>query len=230
MTANIVRVATWNIHGGVGPDGQFDLARVVELLRRAEPDIIALQEVDARRAKPDDEPPFSFLKNALGAHGAEARSIVSPDGDYGQLVISRWPLSRTKIHDISVERNEPRRMIDVDVASPHGVVRFIATHLGLSFRERRRQTAALVALASQPAEVVVMAGDFNDWIWRGSVHKAVHSVLPGRTWIRTFPARFPLIRLDRIACRPANAIRRAWTEPAASAISDHLPVFAEIEI
>ena len=41
-----VRVMTWNIHGAFGRNPQFDLERVVELILRADPDIIALQEVD----------------------------------------------------------------------------------------------------------------------------------------------------------------------------------------
>jgi endonuclease/exonuclease/phosphatase family metal-dependent hydrolase len=230
IAAGAVRVATWNIHGGVGADGKFDLARVVALLKRAEPDIVALQEVDSRRASPTHQHPFVYLRDALGPHGAEARSIVGPDGDYGQILLSRWPLGSIRIHDISVARNEPRRAIEADIASPHGQLRFVATHLGLSFRERRRQSDALVAIASRPGDVVVMAGDFNDWVWRGSVQKAIRRVLPARTWIRTFPARWPLIRLDRIHCRPAEALGRVWTDLSARDISDHLPVFAEIKV
>lgn len=225
-----IRVATWNIHGGVGADGRFDLARIVALLRGAAPDIIALQEVDGRRPAPDHRHAFAFLREALGPHGAEARSIITPDGDYGQLLISRWPLSGIHIHDISVDHSEPRRAIEAAVHSPFGDLRFVATHLGLSFRERRKQSEMLVALGSSPAEVVVMAGDFNDWVWRGSVQRAIRSVLPARTWIRTFPSRFPLIRLDRIHCRPHGALLRSWTDKTARTMSDHLPVFAEISL
>lgn len=223
-------VATWNIHGGVGPDGKFDLVRVVDLLRRAAPDIIALQEVDGRRAGPGHENPFVFLRKALGEHGAEARSIIGHNGDYGQLLISRWPLTDIRIHDISVARSEPRRAIEALVATPHGAIRFVATHLGLSFRERRDQIEKLAKLAAQPAERMIMAGDFNDWLWRGSVHAKIRKILPARTWVRTFPAHFPLIRLDRIYCHPPAALGRTWTDPAARAVSDHLPVFAEINI
>nr|WP_096358306.1 endonuclease/exonuclease/phosphatase family protein [Variibacter gotjawalensis] len=227
---SVIRFATWNIHGGVGRDGRFDLTRVVELLKRAAPDVVALQEVDSRRAGPAQEHPFVFLRNALGPHGAEAKAITGADGDYGQLLISRWPLTNIRIHDISVAKNEPRRAIEADVEAPAGVVRVVATHLGLSFGERRRQTDTLVALAEQPAPVLVMMGDFNDWIWRGRVHSVMQRVLPGRTWVRTFPSRFPLIRLDRLHCRPREALGRSWTDPDASAISDHLPVFAEIRL
>ena len=225
-----VRVATWNIRGGVGSDGCFDLERVVRIVKKAEPDIVALQEVDSRRTSRDHEHAFVALRRALGEHCVEAKSIIGADGDYGQVLISRWPLSDIRIHDISVEKREPRRVVEAEVRTPHGPLRMISTHLGLSFRERRSQTRTLVAVAQRSSAVTVMAGDFNDWIWRGSVQKAIARALPGRTWHRTFPSWCPLIRLDRIYCRPREALLRSWTDRAAREASDHLPVFAEIRV
>ena len=225
-----VRIATWNIRGGVGLDGRFDLERVVRAIKRGEPDIVALQEVDSRRATADHEHPFILLRRALGEHSVEAKSIISADGEYGQILISRWPLSDIRIHDLSMPGREPRRAIETDVMSPHGPLRVVATHLGLTFTERRNQTDALVAMAERAAHTTVMVGDFNDWIWRGSVQNAIHRALPARTWHRTFPSWFPLIRLDRIYCRPREALVRSWTDREARSASDHLPVFAEIRV
>jgi endonuclease/exonuclease/phosphatase family metal-dependent hydrolase len=53
--------------------------------------------------------------------------------------------------------------------------------------------------------------------------------LPGRTRHRTFPARLPVLKLDRVFTRPAAALVRSWVDPAGSAVSDHLPVIAEID-
>ena len=46
-----VRLMTWNIHGAVGRNPRFDLARVVELIQRHAPDIVALQEINSRRGR-----------------------------------------------------------------------------------------------------------------------------------------------------------------------------------
>jgi endonuclease/exonuclease/phosphatase family metal-dependent hydrolase len=225
-----VRIATWNIRGGVGLDRRFDLDRIVRVLKRAEPDVVALQEVDSRRGTPAHEHPFVLLRRALGEHCVEAKSIISADGEYGQILISRWPLAEIKIHDISVSGREPRRAIETDVQTPYGPLRVVATHLGLSFEERGRQTEALVAMATRAPHPTVMVGDFNDWIWRGSVQNAIHQVLPARTWIRTFPSWLPLIRLDRIYARPHDALVRSWTDRSARRASDHLPLFADIKV
>jgi endonuclease/exonuclease/phosphatase family metal-dependent hydrolase len=222
-------VVTWNIRGGVGLDGRFDLERIIRVLKRHEPDIVALQEVDSRRGGKAHEHPFLLLRQALGEHSVEAKSIIGTDGEYGQLLISRWPLSDIHIHDISFPHCEPRRVIEAQVDSPHGRFRMVATHLGLSFKERRKQVRTLIDIAKADG-LTVMAGDFNDWVWRGSVQNAVVKLLPSRTWLRTFPSFLPLIRLDRIYCRPVGAMVRSWTDHSARRVSDHLPVFAEIAI
>ena len=55
--------------------------------------------------------------------------------DYGQALISRWPLSDTKVHDLSYPEREPRRAICACIETPAGPIKVVATHLGLSLRE-----------------------------------------------------------------------------------------------
>src|SRR3546814_12837658 len=109
-----VRLLTWNLHAGIGPDGRFDLDRIVTLVRHHDPDIVALQEIDSRGR--GDDSPFDMLAAALGSHAAEARTITAPDGYYGHALISRWPLHDVAVHDLSVHRREPRRAIEATVA------------------------------------------------------------------------------------------------------------------
>jgi len=225
----VVRVLTWNIHSGIGPDRTYDLARIVELVRRHDPDIVALQEIDSRGRSPADLP-LPYLKQALGAHAAEARTITAQDGHYGHAVISRWPILSVKLHDISVRRREPRCAIETRIVAPGGPLHLVATHLGLGLRERRRQAALLASLAAAGRDTTVMLGDFNDWFRQGSVRRALAKVMPARTMFRTFPASCPLFMLDRIYCRPERALVRSWTDREARAISDHLPVVAEIAL
>ena len=223
-----VRVLTWNIHGALGRNPRFDLARVVELIDRWDPQIVALQEVDSRRDKEIN--PFEFLQRELGEHGIGAKSITTDDGDYGQMLISRWPMTGTEIHDLSFPEREPRRAIASRIETPHGPLRIVATHLGLSIHERRAQAEKLLAIAGREPVTTVIMGDFNDWFWAGSVRKALSRELPGRTRFRSFPSFCPLLRLDRVYCRPARALVRGYTDRAARAISDHLPVIADVGV
>jgi endonuclease/exonuclease/phosphatase family metal-dependent hydrolase len=223
-----IRVMTWNIHGALGRNPRFDLTRVVELIRRWHPDIVALQEVDSRRALAGGANPFEFLPGAVGLYGIGAKSLMTKDGDYGQMLISRWPIPAHEVHDISFGEREPRRAIRAEVTTPFGALTVVATHLGLSLRERRSQVGLLAKLAAGNGPAV-LAGDFNDWIWPGSVRVALSRVLGGYTRYRTFPAVWPLLGLDRLYWRPRDAIIQSFVDGEARALSDHLPVIADLQ-
>lgn len=225
--AGTVRVMTWNIHGTLGRNPRFDLVRVADLIRRWDPDIVALQEVDSRRALADAANPFEYLTGAVGLYGIGAKSLTSTDGDYGQMLISRFPLRSHEIRDISFGEREPRRAIRAVAETPLGPLTVVATHLGLSVNERRSQARMLLELAAGEAAAVVI-GDFNDWFWPNSVRGVLSRTLAGRTRFRTFPSMCPLLRLDRIYCRPRAALIRSFVDRSARALSDHLPVIADL--
>jgi endonuclease/exonuclease/phosphatase family metal-dependent hydrolase len=62
----------------------------------------------------------------------------------------------------------------------------------------------------------------------GSVRKALARELPGRTRYRTFPSMCPLLRLDRIYCRPADVLVASSIDALARRLSDHIAVLADI--
>ena len=101
QSGSTLRVMTWNIHGGIGSDRQFSLERITETIARHDPDVVALQEVDSRRRGADARSPFELLREAVGDHGIEAKSISTADGDYGQMLVSRCPLGANEVHDIT---------------------------------------------------------------------------------------------------------------------------------
>lgn len=226
--ARCVRAMTWNIHGAFGGNPRFDLARVIALIQKWRPDLVALQEVDSRRKLAANADVFAMLQNAVGEHGIGAKTITTADGDYGQMLISRWPIESAEIHDLSYPEREPRRAIRAEVQSPHGRLRIVATHLGLSIRERHGQTRKLLDLVAGTDATTLVLGDFNDWFWVNSVRAALSRELPAWTRYRTFPSRWPVLRLDRVYCRPMQALVRSYIDPAAREVSDHLPIIADV--
>lgn len=225
-----LRILTWNIHRGIGNHGVYDLLPIARLVAGHNPDIVALQEVDSRGQDKSANTPIRLLSESLGEHVAEARTIAAPDGHYGHVLISRWPLSPPTLHDISVPHREPRCVIETVAATPAGPVHLAAVHLGLRIRERKRQALRLADIARSAAPLSIMLGDFNDWPWRGIVRRTLADALPGRTRLKTYPALLPLLMLDRIYCRPAGALLRSWTDRHGRKFSDHLPVIGEISL
>ena len=61
--------------------------------------------------------------------------------------------------------------------TPFGDLHAIATHLGLSIRERRSQARALLDMIGDASPCVAL-GDFNDWFWPGSVRSVLRQPFP----------------------------------------------------
>ena len=112
-------------------------------------------------------------------------------------------------------------------------VHVVVVHLGLIHASRERQVAALGRFMEAhvpPGEPLIVAGDFNDWEAR--LHRPM-ARLGLRTFddirLPTFPARLPLLNLDRIYTRGLRPLHahvphgRAWRQ-----MSDHLPLIAEL--
>lgn len=229
-----MRVATYNIHGCVGAGGHYAPDRIANVLKEIAPDILALQEVDTRRALHQGLHQFDYLVRETGLEGVAGPSIREHHGEYGNALLTRFPIVSKRLIDLSVSRREPRGAIDVRLALPDGRLRVIVTHLGLRARERREQIALLLALLAggpHPGERVLMMGDFNEWWLAGHRNlSAIAARFPGHYGDRGFPAACPVLTLDRIFVhpRPVRAKARMHMSPLARRASDHLPVVADL--
>lgn len=222
-------MVTWNVHACIGRDGRFDPFRVVSILRGLSPDIVALQEVDSRRRHTHGLDVFVFFREHLGGNAAEARTITTAAGDYGHVVLSRWPLRRARVHDISVAGREPRNLVDVEALAPFGPIRVIGAHFGLKRSERRVQTAAIRAIVDRERDgAAIVMGDFNELRRHSATHRALASTFHASPVFATFPSWRPLFALDRIWCRSPLRVVRSHVLRGVRGASDHLPLIADL--
>jgi endonuclease/exonuclease/phosphatase family metal-dependent hydrolase len=233
-------LVSYNIHSGIGTDGRFDLHRVGEVLRELNADIIALQEVGDYRGVTAREDQPEHLADLLGLHMAFGPNVVRNGRRYGNAILSRLPILKSKNYDLSVPRREARGALRCDLDLGAGrQLHVFCLHLGLSMRERRRQEALLLsadilrdAVRNDP---VVVCGDFNYWgpgAVPGLVRKAIHDVaLELGSRGRTYHSHFPMLRLDRIyvdsGVRPLSL--HAHRTELATVASDHLPLVMRFE-
>ena len=225
----VLRVLTWNVHGCVGRSGRFDPAAIVARIEALAPDIAALQEVDARPALAGAMDTFAYLAEATGRHALAARTIRTPGGDYGHLLLSRWPLSECREVDLSVPAREPRAALVARVNTPGFELRVLAAHLGLRARERAAQIGRIRgAIATWGDAPGIVLGDFNEWRRRSLTNRRLCPPLRAAATLPSFPARRPLFPLDRIWCRAPLIPHSARTVTEARDESDHLPVLAEV--
>lgn len=236
---------TVNIHKGFDVlNSRFVLHGLREAVRAVQSDVVFLQEVDggsgARRAAALGAQ-YEYLADEIWPDHAYGRNAVAEGMDHGNAVLSRFPVLRSHNHDISLPAVEPRGLLHCELALPDGLptLHVMCVHLGLRESHRRHQLARVCETVQHevPADApLVVAGDFNDW--RGRADEQLATVGLREVFMqahghhaRSFPARWPLLRLDRIYVRgmvsalPVPMPRRPWAQ-----LSDHAPVAAEIEV
>ena len=226
-------VATYNVHRCVGLDGRHDPSRIAAVVREMQVDAIALQEVDSRAAVQQGVDQFAFLASATGMRPIAGPTLRGHRGHYGNAVLTRLPILETRRLDLSVPGREPRGALGVELDVRGQKLALIATHLGLRWRERRKQVALLVGLVSRLGDApLVLLGDMNEWMPVGHSLSPLLRIFGTGPRIRTFPAARPLLPLDRIWCWPPNALVevRAHTSRLARRASDHLPLRAELQL
>lgn len=241
-------VLTVNTHKGFDAlNRRFVLHELREAIRGVSADLVFLQEVlgdhrehAARVARWPSSPQYEFLADSIWPEFAYGRNAAFPGGHHGNAVLSRYPIVYHHNHDVSVPGPERRGLLHCRIAVP-GVARethAICVHLGLRERQRAgqlEQLCRLVERAVPPDAPLIVAGDFNDWRMRAHARldrcaglREVFVEHDGRA-ARTFPARLPMLALDRIYVRNVHAPtpralpRRPWAQ-----LSDHAPLAAEV--
>lgn len=229
----MIRVASYNIHRGIGGDGQYRPSRIAAVIDELEADVVALQEVDWHTHPEDARPQHVYFSLASGMTAIEGPNLRDHRGHYGNVLLTRLPVVEVRRIDLSVPGFEPRGAIVARLDAGADLLEVVATHLGRRARERREQVRRLLAALSGSGggeDASVLTGDFNDWLpFSRSLARILASFGPWRS-PRTFPAHRPLFPLDRIFVRPRRRLARLAVHASALArvASDHLPITATI--
>jgi endonuclease/exonuclease/phosphatase family metal-dependent hydrolase len=225
------RIATYNIHRCIGADGKENPQRIADVLRAMDADLVALQEVAYEPETPGDI--LQFLAHAAGGRAIAGPTLQEGKGRYGNAVLTRAVPREVRRIDISLPGREPRGAIQLDLATASSTVSVLATHLGLSVRERSRQLPRISqVLGETNADVMILMGDFNEWFpWSRPLHRLKGFFAPVAA-PATFPSRRPFFALDRIWVRPQRRLSRlyAFKTPLSRTASDHLPLVADIDL
>lgn len=239
-------VMTYNVHSAIGMDGKVSPLRIAEVIAHYDPDIVALQELDAGLVRTDMIDQAHLIAKSLEMSYHFHSSIQVEEGEYGNAILSRFPLHLIKAGALPthpVNKNLERRgAVWAEVALPGVDIQVIATHLGLNRRERMCQAEALVGpewLGHPDCHApVVLCGDFNA-LPGSPVYNRLTGVLDdahchnkGRHIRGTWPVKFPMVRIDYLFITPDLRVRRisAPRTPLTMVASDHLPLVAAMEL
>ncbi|MCL1634144.1 endonuclease/exonuclease/phosphatase family protein [Luteimonas sp. SX5] len=244
-----LNVLTVNAHMGFNLlNRRFILPELREAIRGVSADMVFLQEVLGEHARHAQRhlnwpqgPQYEFLADSIWGQFAYGRNAVYPHGHHGNATLSKFPILSYENRDVSLHGHEERGLLHcvVEIPASKTALHTVCVHLGLRESHRRRQLGLLCEIVDReiPADApLIVAGDFNDWRVRGhalmlrcGLHEAFEEA-QGRV-ARTFPARWPVLPVDRIYLRNARAVApRVLSSRPWSHLSDHAPLFAGVAL
>jgi len=238
-----LRLVTYNIHKGIGGvDRRYDIHRVAHTIDHYAPDVALLQEVAQDSKVLGDDVQVDVLGDALELRHRSYFVNVRRWrlGEYGNAILSRYPISDTRNIDLTLPGKKRRSVLHAKIKVRSGrrtrTVHVFNLHLGLSGSERKKQLALFLDSdpfrGLHPRTPIVVAGDFNDvWGTLGKFLEPAGFRSMGKP-IRTFPAWGPVRALDSIYTRGDIALESVMSSrlKAARRASDHLPLIADLRL
>ncbi|MFQ5597090.1 MAG: endonuclease/exonuclease/phosphatase family protein [Nitrospiria bacterium] len=239
-----LRIMTYNVHSCIGMDGKLSPDRIARIIAQYDPDIVALQELDAGRPRTAEIDQAETIARTLSMDFHFHPSIQIKEEKYGNAVLSHHSIRLVRADKLpGLKRrplHEPRGALWVGVQIAGREYQLINTHFGLSPQERLLQCEALLGpgwLGHEDCrEPVILCGDFNarprSLVCRrisGSFQDAQDALSnhrPKSTWF----GRYPIHRIDHVFIGPSMKVstvdvpRTALTRRA----SDHLPLIVDI--
>jgi len=225
-------VASYNIHKGIGADRRRDLARTAAVIAEIGADILALQEVDTRFGTRTGLLDLAALQRDLGLIAVPLAGNGPAHGWHGNLLLVRGAVIE-QVCPLVLPGFEPRGALLTDLVIKDQPLRVIAAHLGLLPGSRSAQTRALLdQIAGLDARPTLLMGDLNEWRSGGAALDNLAQHFNAGPLVRSFPARFPLLALDRLMiCAQGKLLDIATHDsPLARMASDHLPIKARLRL
>jgi len=218
-SSKIVKVLSFNILHGATTKNNFNLDAIAKVIIKANPDFVALQEVDYKtnRAKKYD------LVTELGWRAKMAplyaRAMHYDDGEYGEGVLSKHTFLNTRNVALPfIPGDEPRAALEITTVLPSkDTISFIGTHLDHLDVETNRimQARHINKVFASNQYPTILVGDLNaqpgsntmtilEELWTGSYNK--NNPKP------TYPSDNPSKKIDYVMFYPKHRWKVLKTE------------------
>ena len=221
-----LRVMCYNVRNCKGLDNQVNYDRCANVIKRTQPDVVAVQELDSMTTRYEGYYVLGELANRTEMHDYYAPSIKYKGGKYGIGILSKQPALSLQQHPLPC-RKEPRTMLVAEFEKFY----FICTHLSLIEEDRVTSAGIIRDVVAKLNKPVIIAGDFNATPDDGAmkVFSEFCTILTDPTK-PTFPADEPNRCIDYIITNSADVKGENPTilfEPVAS---DHRPFYVDVKL
>lgn len=155
-------VMTFNIHHGRDINDNDSLDGIVQEIRSSGAQIVALQEVDRYMPRSGFKNQVKYIAQKLSMSYAYGETIDLLGIEYGNALLSAFPILKQENIKLPYEGLEPRGLLKTQVQVMDDVYNVWVTHLGLSQQERIEQVEAINGELKQIDGKTILLGDFNN--------------------------------------------------------------------
>ena len=220
-----LRLMSYNIRNAKGMDNKTDYDRTAAVIKNANADIIALQELDSVTKRNGGEDVLKILAGKTGLFYVYGAAIEYQGGKYGVGILSG--VKPLKYYTVPLPGKEEKRVLLVAVYKKYVI---FCTHWSLTDADRLTSAGMINKEAEKFRKPVYLLGDLNAEPNSNAI------VVLKQKWVllsgedHTFPAPKPLKCIDYIFVSKNSKSkvisRNVLNEPMAS---DHRPVMVEIK-
>jgi len=237
-SSTLIRILTYNIYHGEDMNGDSNLKRVAAIIDSLQVNIIALQEVDKNTNRANGLDLIAELEKLTYMNGIFGKAMDFDEGEYGEGILSRYPLIETKNSPLPhLAEHEPRTALEVTIQLPDSEkIIFVGTHL-----DHTKDDADRIAQVREINKLyinenhfpTILAGDLN------ALPDTEPMKILTEYWIDatkddpqpTWPSDNPTRKLDYVMFYPANRWRVVEKIVIDEKIaSDHLPLLVVLEL
>jgi endonuclease/exonuclease/phosphatase family metal-dependent hydrolase len=225
-----IRILSYNIRNARGMDEVVNYDRIAGVIRRIDPDCVALQELDSATERSQGKVVLDELAKRLGMYASYSSSIDYQGGKYGIGILSKEKPLRKEI--VSLPGSEEKRSLLV-VELPGYVM--CCTHWSLRQPDRLSSVEVVEeTIRKYTTKPVFLAGDLN------ATPESPEIAELAKTWEilndpsrPTFPSDNPRNCIDYIFFKKNSLFRITVLQTCVeneSMASDHRPVWVDVQL
>jgi len=159
-SVNEYKAITYNIHRGTNKFGFPSLNQISDLLKKENPDFLALQEVDRYNIRSGFKDQIKTLSDQLKMEYVFGPNMNFMVTEYGNAIMSKYPIIESGQIELARE-TEPRSLLWAKVKTDDGYLYLTSIHLGLDTKLRSEHFAIIGDFINSLDEPVLLMGDLN---------------------------------------------------------------------
>lgn len=252
-----ITIANFNIAGGLRKH-KVDLNLIAEAIKAMDADIVTLEEVDQNTTRSDGQDQAKVIAEKTGMYYAFGKATSMHNGNYGNAILSKYPIEKTKVFPLPSGNFEQRALM-LSKITVHGFdspLYVFNTHFDWHEEDEVRMAQARFInsivfddldlddeFPNLASGIMLLMGDFNsvanDRVIK-EFQKYWNLVKKDNVDSRTWPAGNPGLDLDHLFTSrnqvwdvqtlmiPNNG--EQWRGIKWPLVSDHIPVIAKLTL